>query len=87
MDLITNGSQLHGSAMPRILAKAQSLMIGRTIVAVGYVEQEDGNVWPCIELDNGTTLTVSRDDEGNGPGSLFIQTEDDGETLCRTSLA
>ena len=88
MNLITNGTKLRGSAMPRILANAQDLLVGRTIKAVGYSHGEDGRPWPCIVLDNGTTLTVSRDDEGNGPGSLFIYhaAEETCEILCATSI-
>ncbi len=83
MNLI-NDALLRGSAMPRILTASRALLVGRTIASVGYVES-GGDVWPCIILDNGTVLTVSRDDEGNGPGSLFIEPEDgQGETLCRT---
>ena len=88
MNLITDGTKLHGSAMPRILANAQDLLVGRTIKAVGYTAGEEGRPWPCIVLDNGITLTVSQDDEGNGPGSLFTyhEREDTGEILCATSI-
>ncbi len=81
---LINDSLLSGSAMPRILAASRALLVGRTITSVGYIES-GGGVWPCLVLDNGTVLTVSQDDEGNGPGSLFIDPEDGrGETLCRT---
>jgi len=87
-DFITDGNKLNGSAMPRILANAQDLLVGRTIKAVGYAPGADDRPWPCIVLDNGTTLTVSKDDEGNGPGSLFIYhaAEETGEILCATSI-
>ena len=85
MNLITDGKKLHGSAMPRILTNAQDLLVGRTIKAVGYLDM-DGQPWPCVVLDNGTTLTDSRDDEGNGPGSLFIDGKATSEMLCATSI-
>lgn len=79
--LITDGSQLSGSAMPRILTDMRAALIGRTITDVGYLVDQ-GDVWPCLVLDDGTQIVASRDDEGNGPGSLFGK---DGQ-LCRTHL-
>ncbi len=73
--------------MPGILAKAQSLLLGAKIVSVGYthLDDEDDTIWPAILLDNGTMLIASCDDEGNHPGSVFIEPEDgEGTTLCRT---
>jgi hypothetical protein len=35
---------------------------------------------PVLELDDGTVLYPSRDDEGNGPGALFGRTAK-GESL------
>ena len=43
---------------------------GHTIVTAG-VRDEGGQLWPYFELDNGTTIEVSCDPEGNGPGFLF----------------
>lgn len=71
--------------MPKIVSHAQLLLVGRKIVAVGYHEN-GGEVWPCLILDDNTRITASMDDEGNGPGSLFIEGVEDGETLCATSL-
>lgn len=57
---------------------------GRTIVKVRQMtpqEMEDES-WEnestkptVLELDNGTLLYPSRDDEGNGPGNLFGKTK------------
>lgn len=43
---------------------------GHTIVTAG-VRDEEGQLWPYFELDNGVTIEVSQDPEGNGPGFLF----------------
>lgn len=83
--IITDGNQLSGSAMPRIVANSQALLVGRTIKKVGYYQDDFGAVWPCLVLDNGTTVTASKDDEGNGPGSLFVDSTVCHEILCRTS--
>ena len=84
--LITDAADLQGSAMPRILKKSHGLLVGKSIRAVGYIER-DGYPWPCIELNDGTCIIGSRDDEGNGPGSLFLEGATEGETLCETQLA
>ena len=53
-------------------------LIGRTITAVRALTKDEldemdwyGHV-PVIVLDDGTEIISSRDDEGNGPGTLFI---------------
>lgn len=53
-------------------------LIGRTITAVRMLTKDEldemdwyGHV-PVIVLDDGTEIIASRDDEGNGPGTLFI---------------
>jgi hypothetical protein len=60
-------------------------LVGRTIVSVRSLTDDERNYswlgwgdyglsW-MIVLDDGTTLIPSRDDEGNGPGTLFINYE------------
>lgn len=57
-------------------------LVGGTIIAFGAVaEDEDefdfAEVWPVlrVKLSNGETvdLVVSRDEEGNGAGHLFVE--------------
>ena len=58
-------------------AKASNLLKGKRIVAVRYLteEEKDGMAWMqasvAVFLDDGTQFFISRDDEGNGPGSIF----------------
>ena len=53
------------------------LLVGRRIVSVDYMTEDDANEvdWHhrplIITLDNGLRFYPSRDDEGNGPGALF----------------
>jgi hypothetical protein len=62
-------------------ARAQKLLVGRTITAVSYLDAQDAGEldWYgrslCIEFDNGLVLFASSDDEGNGPGALFTTDE------------
>ena len=57
--------------------KASNLLKGKQIVAVRYLteEEKDGMAWMqasvAVFLDDGTQFFISRDDEGNGPGSIF----------------
>jgi hypothetical protein len=59
------------------MIKASNVMLNRTIVGVRYLlPEEAGNLgWHrrsvVIELDNGTLVYPSMDDEGNGAGALF----------------
>lgn len=52
---------------------------GRTIVGVRYMDEKDmANCgWDrsavILVLDDGTIMWPSADDEGNGPGALYIQ--------------
>ena len=56
---------------------ASNLLKGKRIVAVRYLteEEKDGMAWMqasvAVFLDDGTQFFISRDDEGNGPGSIF----------------
>lgn len=69
-----------------------SYLVGRTIAKVVYMEPENLNTigWDrapvMIVLDDGTTLYPSMDDEGNGPGALFIDPSQDalkaGMPMC-----
>jgi hypothetical protein len=62
-------------------------LVGRTIRRVRYLnDEEQSNVgWDrsavMIELDDGALLFPSQDDEGNGPGALFIQPGTKTQTL------
>lgn len=57
--------------------EARSLLVGRTIVAARYMTAEECDLlgWHkrcvVIELDDGTKILPSMDDEGNGAGSLL----------------
>ena len=56
---------------------AAELLVGRRIVSVAYMTEDDANEvdWNhrplIITLDTGLRFYPSRDDEGNGAGSLF----------------
>ena len=67
---------LQGSAMPRILEVTRGYLVGKTVESVVYVDIND-EAWPCLIFTDGTQMILSRDDEGNGPGSGLIT---DGET-------
>ena len=57
--------------------EAQARLVGRTIVAVSYTSAQEVESFGwyarglSLELDDGTLLILSQDDEGNGPGALF----------------
>jgi hypothetical protein len=71
--VISDGNKLNGSAMPRILELAQTL-VGKSIAQIGYID-EDGVKYPIIVLDDGTELVAQMDDEDNGPGALTFGSE------------
>ncbi|HEY7195491.1 MAG TPA: hypothetical protein VH439_17240 [Gemmatimonadales bacterium] len=58
-------------------ARARSLLQGRTIKSVRYMEREEMDSFAWFErglvlvLDNGTTLIIQADEEGNGPGAVW----------------
>lgn len=62
--------------------KASNLLEGRTIVRVRYINEDEMKslYWfesgIVLELDDGTWIFPSRDDEGNGPGALFTNHDD-----------
>ena len=39
---------------------------------------EDGKGY-CLVLENGVKIFASRDDEGNGPGTFFGETKEEGQ--------
>lgn len=58
--------------------KAQELLVGRRIVAVGYTNDAELDAWGwgarglVLDLDDGAKVFVMQDDEGNGPGALQV---------------
>lgn len=56
---------------------AQDQLLGRKIVAVRYLSDEERKIlgWRgrsvVMQLDDGNLVFPSADDEGNGPGALF----------------
>lgn len=71
--------------------KAQKVLEGRTIVQAFYMSEEEANEefrWDSrpliIELDNGTQLVISADDEGNDGGSLFYATDEEPNGVLPT---
>jgi len=65
---------------------ATNLLVGRTIVAARYLAKDEAKRlgWHqrsvIFELDNGTLIFPSMDDEGNGAGALFT-TDSKHDTL------
>ena len=63
-------------------SRAKKLLVGKKIVKVGYLlkEETEGLGWMrsslAIELDDGTVIWPSRDDEGNDAGALFTTNDD-----------
>jgi len=61
------------------VSEANRELGGRRIVSVRWLSkgEVDGLGWDqkaiVIQLDDGTILYPSRDDEGNGAGALFVQ--------------
>ena len=57
--------------------KATGVFKGKEIKEIRYTtdKEMEAMLWyqagPVIEFTDGTSLTVSQDDEGNGPGALF----------------
>lgn len=69
------------------MGDTERLLVGRQIVAVRAMTRDelDREYWlvgyrrdeqvTAIELDNGLVLYPSRDEEGNGPGEIFVADE------------
>lgn len=61
---------------------AAKLLVGKKIVSVGYLlkDETESLGWHhsslAIELDDGTVIYASRDDEGNDAGALFTNHKD-----------
>lgn len=57
--------------------EAQKQMLGKKIIGVRYMTEDEADQrgwWSrglIIELEGGQTIVPSKDDEGNGPGALF----------------
>ena len=66
------------------ISKASNVLLNRTIVGVRYLLPEEAKSlgWyqrsVIFELDDGTLVYPSMDDEGNGPGALFTSPLQDG---------
>lgn len=60
---------------------ASAALVGRKITRVEYMSKQNCEMMDWYEsglvlfLDNGSFIVVQQDDEGNGPGSLVVQTE------------
>ena len=61
--------------------KAADVLLGKTIVRVRYITENEMRdlYWDragvVFELNDGTIVYPSQDDEGNGPGALFTSNE------------
>jgi len=69
----------HAEAQKTYVENELKQLLGGKIVAYGAIVEDDlgfPEVWPVLHilLPNGEKLevSVSRDEEGNGPGHLFI---------------
>lgn len=66
---------------------ATDALVGRKIVKVEYMSKENCKQLDWYEsglilvLDNNTFVIVQQDDEGNGPGSLVVQSMTSDITL------
>ena len=62
--------------------QAASVLEGRTIKKVRYLDEDElrslywGSTAIVLELDDGTLVFPSRDDEGNEAGALYTTNED-----------
>lgn len=57
--------------MSKCEAAIRKTLQGRKILDVQFLDS-----FPVLVLDNKTCVVIQRDDEGNGPGSMFFQTLD-----------
>ena len=56
---------------------ATKRLVGRTIVKAVYEDVfGDGVLGITFTLDDGTVVIASQDDEGNGPGALFLESSE-----------
>lgn len=84
---IIDGKQMSGPAMSKIMAGFQKAVVGKKILAAGYLEIE-GEAWPALKLDDGSYVWASRDDEQNGAGVLMADSDGDSPCpgLCETAF-
>tara|TARA_R100001594_G_scaffold150378_1_gene211305 strand:- start:584 stop:862 length:279 start_codon:yes stop_codon:yes gene_type:complete len=70
--------------------EANALLAGQTITAVKYMTDEDAENFGWRErglfigLSNGAYLLVQQDDEGNGPGALYLMDKNGYDTTLPT---
>jgi len=63
--------------------KANNILVGKKIVKVRYMNKKecDDRYWYsrpiCMQLDDGTWIYPSSDDEGNDGGALFTTSKDE----------
>ena len=83
---ITDGKELEGEAMPRIVETFRKAVIGKRVSNAGYMKYDTDDCFPFLELDNGKVfLLVQCDDEGNGPGVIQgFTSSNDSIGLCET---
>ena len=71
----------------KIEKRAREILVGKTIQSLGYLDENEKNnlLWDksaiVLELNDGTLLFPSMDDEGNEAGAMFIQTEKELERI------
>lgn len=74
--------ETHAECVDRWTKEASDLLVGRKIVRVRYMTQEecDHLGWTAkgivIHLDDGNLIYPSRDDEGNDAGALFTNSDE-----------
>lgn len=71
------------------IEEANKKLAGKKIekIEMSEVIAENFGTVPVIVLDDGTEIYASRDEEGNGPGALFIDklfTSDEPDEFCIT---
>jgi hypothetical protein len=62
------------TAMARWEVTGKTLLLGRRIIDFFYLEPGpyQTHAAPCIHLDDGTSLIIQSDDEGNDAGSIRV---------------
>lgn len=81
--------KVFGPYVAKDMGQASMACAGKTIKCIGYLVADELE-WPipCIQLTDGTLITSSADDEGNGPGVLQIDAKGSNDliTLCEARL-
>lgn len=66
--------------------RTADMLIGRTIVRVRPTTEAEAAVFgfraAVIVLSDGTQLIAIQDDEGNGPGAIYIAARNTDSVLC-----